>query len=1012
MDVFRLRDQVTHDYARYMRSFIEIRDGQVAELVNTRLPELWPDPLIQLNPAFEPGESMDQLIADDLLHPACSDIFATDTDQGRRSLQLYRHQIEGIRAARAGDNYVLTTGTGSGKEPQLHRVDRRPRDQVTTMTSITSLPIVAEVYHDFPLRLITPLRNIVESTSAKEALGNYCSLFDVLTGYLADLANSVYVAQPADAAEAKTEKRLREVSLPLSLGDKVTGIEIFAASGVDLSTTVPELREVMAEQRLPAACNRMTRAFTAIRKACEQYKIPPSHLPNYLEEHLQATASVSKCSLVALCKALLPIRNKGYAHLDDESWFPNDPRMFALVCEYLAPAVDELLTWQPMRALLTNYEIVEVQAPAGGNPRTSPIHRIDLADGRAPLGTSLLRLDLHFKPDKGAHFVARRTAQPRELDALVRYAKFPKTLHSSELLGRRYAEHYLLAYLDFGLIPRNQRETLLNPKIKDLALPPNEVKRVEQAIQDAINLDSNDDPDARAACLSRLGELCGERWIGLRERVEASLPELLERRKEYVFEQIYNNVIMSFGQLETETELNEADLGAVLGELDEEGRVSLLSSNHYKAQDPTHRARLLALLGELPSGRRQRTYPAPLWQIVQLCAELLADDAVPVEAAELARYAELFDQQQPGTHTLADTDDRAMRLRIGEHELRGANVRELLEQTMAWLDERGVDPKPAIPWLMGRTRFLVNHEPYHQNGTPFTLPMPIASYVFEGNLARAQALAEVIRFLAHFSIDASSPDIEQPRTEEEEADDVDVAEHDDDDSDTDGPEPGTTLSIDVYPPGHDQPITVSGPTVRRFLAALLGLLIQHEANLADVVPVSTGRVRYLLSDEPYHRNGRRFDSMVERGGYYLNTAYTYEQAISAADQLCRQLGWTTQVTTDVDAAGERESIPLNVQIGDQTITADDVPSFFRQAITALFEQGTLTAKDIPYKAGRVRYLISEIPTHDHGRDFIRPIEIELGGVRYFVETNAGREFARELIERLANKRASGEGEGG
>ncbi|MFO7567101.1 MAG: hypothetical protein R6X02_30935, partial [Enhygromyxa sp.] len=92
------------------------------------------------------------------------------------------------------------------------------------------------------------------------------------------------------------------------------------------------------------------------------------------------------------------------------------------------------------------------------------------------------------------------------------------------------------------------------------------------------------------------------------------------------------------------------------------------------------------------------------------------------------------------------------------------------------------------------------------------------------------------------------------------------------------------------------------------------------------------------------------------------------------------------------------------QIGDQTITADSVPSFFRVALTALFEQGILTAQDIPYKAGRVRYLISDVPIHDHNREFIRPLELELGGVTYFVEANVGRRLALEMIERFASKR--------
>ncbi|HRI08966.1 MAG TPA: DEAD/DEAH box helicase [Nannocystaceae bacterium] len=116
MDVFNLRRKVIDDYAAYMRSFIEIADPRVADLVTQRLPSLWPEPLLQLNPAFEPAESLRDLISDGLLHPACADIFQHRTKGApARPLRLYRHQVDGIRAARAGDNYVLTTGTGSGK---------------------------------------------------------------------------------------------------------------------------------------------------------------------------------------------------------------------------------------------------------------------------------------------------------------------------------------------------------------------------------------------------------------------------------------------------------------------------------------------------------------------------------------------------------------------------------------------------------------------------------------------------------------------------------------------------------------------------------------------------------------------------------------------------------------------------------------------------------------------------------------------------------------------------------
>ncbi|MDO5537588.1 MAG: DEAD/DEAH box helicase, partial [Desulfovibrionaceae bacterium] len=78
----------------------------------------WPEPLLQLNPTFAPGGSIDDLVKQDILHPLCSEIFRIGKsfkNPGGHAMQLYRHQAEAIRAAQDKDNYVLTTGTGSGK---------------------------------------------------------------------------------------------------------------------------------------------------------------------------------------------------------------------------------------------------------------------------------------------------------------------------------------------------------------------------------------------------------------------------------------------------------------------------------------------------------------------------------------------------------------------------------------------------------------------------------------------------------------------------------------------------------------------------------------------------------------------------------------------------------------------------------------------------------------------------------------------------------------------------------
>ena len=92
--------------------------------------------------------------------------------------------------------------------------------------------------------------------------------------------------------------------------------------------------------------------------------------------------------------------------------------------------------------------------------------------------------------------------------------------------------------------------------------------------------------------------------------------------------------------------------------------------------------------------------------------------------------------------------------------------------------------------------------------------------------------------------------------------------------------------------------------------------------------------------------------------------------------------------------------PLRISIGNEVVEGEDVPRFLTGALTTLYARGLFVDGDIPYKSGRVRYLIAEVPTHDHGRAFIRPAEIHLGDRRYFIEANVSRQGALELIQRL------------
>ena len=120
MDAFKLRKELIDNYRQYTTSFMRLRDPKIKACVEDALDSgrLWPHPRIGLNPAFKPGGTIDELVEEGVLHPGTSPIFRlgkSSTDLRGLPLRLHHHQTKAIRAAAAERNYVLTTGTGSGK---------------------------------------------------------------------------------------------------------------------------------------------------------------------------------------------------------------------------------------------------------------------------------------------------------------------------------------------------------------------------------------------------------------------------------------------------------------------------------------------------------------------------------------------------------------------------------------------------------------------------------------------------------------------------------------------------------------------------------------------------------------------------------------------------------------------------------------------------------------------------------------------------------------------------------
>ncbi|WP_327738020.1 protein kinase [Streptomyces nojiriensis] len=122
MDVFGIHADLIREYEDFTRSATVIRDARIEGFVNDDLAgkSQWPDPWLSLNPFFADGGKVTDLVRDGVLHPKCAEIFQAGKKESSRRpdgrpLTFHLHQRQAIEAAQAGDSYVLTTGTGSGK---------------------------------------------------------------------------------------------------------------------------------------------------------------------------------------------------------------------------------------------------------------------------------------------------------------------------------------------------------------------------------------------------------------------------------------------------------------------------------------------------------------------------------------------------------------------------------------------------------------------------------------------------------------------------------------------------------------------------------------------------------------------------------------------------------------------------------------------------------------------------------------------------------------------------------
>src|SRR5581483_4457550 len=83
--------------------------SDIRDTVDKALAEgkLWPEPLLQFNPSYEMAGSIEEVVNKGALHRSLANVF--------KGYSLYRHQLEAIELGTTEQDFVVTSGTGSGK---------------------------------------------------------------------------------------------------------------------------------------------------------------------------------------------------------------------------------------------------------------------------------------------------------------------------------------------------------------------------------------------------------------------------------------------------------------------------------------------------------------------------------------------------------------------------------------------------------------------------------------------------------------------------------------------------------------------------------------------------------------------------------------------------------------------------------------------------------------------------------------------------------------------------------
>ena len=187
MNIIELYNNLKDSYKAYLKSFVAIKDERIKETVDSSIQKekLWPKALIQFNPNYAQGIGVKEMIEQGLpIHPDLENFFSNP---------FYKHQQDAIELGCQDREFIVTSGTGSGKS------------RTFMATIFNHILRCGDECKDKTIAIIVYPMNALINSQAEE-LARYKSEFEAKTGRPCPFTFGKYTGQENDSERSRMQQ--------------------------------------------------------------------------------------------------------------------------------------------------------------------------------------------------------------------------------------------------------------------------------------------------------------------------------------------------------------------------------------------------------------------------------------------------------------------------------------------------------------------------------------------------------------------------------------------------------------------------------------------------------------------------------------------------------------------------------------------------------------------------------------------------------------------------------------